>query len=392
MARRCSNVGARHAVPLLLLGLLCVLAATPAGGQVSDKARLEAAARRASERVRELQREAETLVAEERTILVELRRLEVDRDLKAAELERIEADLATTSQELADIAAKLAPLEEAVVTARPQVEARLVELYKLGRPAYLRLLLNVRDMRAIGRAYRTVAALERRDRERIAEHARTLDALRQTRAMLEARQRRALRLQDAARQARRALDRAVAARTAMIRSIDTRRDLNAQLAGELQVAHRKLQDALAHLAAGRPAVLPAALPLRPFRGDLAWPVTGQVTARFGRDRRARGTSHRNGIEIAARGGTPVQSVHEGRVVYAEPFTGFGNLVIVDHGDQAYTLYGYLGSVAVRSGTAIDRGETVGLAGQGPSGQDALYFELRIDGKPVNPVEWLKRRR
>jgi septal ring factor EnvC (AmiA/AmiB activator) len=374
------------------LGLLVVLTVATMHAQTPDRARIESASRRANERIRELQKEADGLVAQERTLLVELRRLEVDRDLKAAELERIEADLQSTSAELADIAAKLVPLEEAVMTERPQVEARLVELYKLGRPGYLRLLLNVQDVRSMGRAYRTVAALERLDRDRIARHAKTLDALRQTRATLEARQRRARVLQSAAQQARQALDRAVAARTAMVRSLDSRRDLNAQLAGELQVAHRNLQESLTQLASGRAAVATAALPLRPFRGDLAWPVNGNITARFGRDRRSPAATHRNGIEIAARAGTPVHAVHEGRVAYAEPFTGFSNLVIVDHGDQAYTLYGYLASVAVRAGTAIDGGDIVGVAGEGPSGQQAVYFELRIDGKAVNPVEWLRKNR
>jgi len=397
MASRCSSARRgrrvlRVSLRLSVLCLLCVLSIPRSAiyAQGNDRARIESAARRANERIRALQKEAESLVARERTLLVELRRLEVDRDLKAAELERVETDLETTSTELAAIGAKLAPLEHAVQAERPQVEARLVELYKLGKPGYLRLLLNVQNGRGLGRAYRTVAALERLDRDRIARHAKTLDALRQTRATLEARQRRALVLQRAAAQARQALDRAVAARTSLIRSLDTRRDLNAQLAGELQVAHRKLQESLTQLAAGRPTPAAAALPLAPFRGDLAWPVNGAVIGRFGRDRRAPAAARRNGIEIAARPGTPVHAVHEGRVAYAEPFTGLGNLVIVDHGDQAYTLYGYLGSVAVKAGAAIDRGDTVGVAGEGPSGQQAVYFELRIDGKAVNPVEWLRK--
>ena len=368
--------------------LLLMLAAWSATAQTPDRTKLESAARRATDRIRALQKEAEALVAQERSVLVELRRLEVERDLKAAELERIEADLASTSNELADIASKLAPLETSVQAERPHIEARLVELYKLGRPGYLRTLLNVQDVRSFGRAYRTVAAMERMDRDRLVKHAKTRETLRQTRAALEARQQHALTLQGEAQLARQELDRAVAARAASVRSLDTRRDLNAQLAGELQVAHRNLQDSLTQLAAGRPAP-GAALPLRPFRGDLPWPLQGAIVGRF-RDIRTPAGAYRNGIEIGVRPGTPVAAVHEGRIAYAEPFTGFGNLVIVDHGDQTYSLYGYLGSVAVRAAATVDRGDTVGLAGEGPSGQQALYFELRIDGKPVNPVEWLRR--
>ena len=79
------------------------------------------------------------------------------------------------------------------------------------------------------------------------------------------------------------------------------------------------------------------------------------------------------------------------MAYAEPFTGFGNLVIIDHGGQAYSLYGYLDSVAVTRGARVARGQAVGEVGHTPAGKPGLYFELRIDGKAVDPVQWLKKR-
>ena len=80
----------------------------------------------------------------------------------------------------------------------------------------------------------------------------------------------------------------------------------------------------------------------------------------------------------------------GTVAFADPFSGFGMLVIVDHGDQIFTLYGHLGSAAVHKGDRVDATTTVGLAGRNPSGNPSLYFELRVDGKAVDPLQWLKR--
>jgi len=82
-------------------------------------------------------------------------------------------------------------------------------------------------------------------------------------------------------------------------------------------------------------------------------------------------------------------VHGGSVAFAAPFTGFGTLVIVDHGGGAFTLYGHLADAAVAQGGAVERGTVVGHAGRTPAGQPALYFELRIDGRPVDPVQWFK---
>jgi len=134
------------------------------------------------------------------------------------------------------------------------------------------------------------------------------------------------------------------------------------------------------------------LPIRPFRGALAWPARGVVTARFGRQSTSRyGTGiARNGIEVSMAEGQPVRAVHEGTVAFAEPFTGYGTLVILDHGDGAYSLYGYLGSITVARGDRVEAQAPIALSGRNPSGNPALYFELRVDGKPVDPLQWLKK--
>ena len=117
-----------------------------------------------------------------------------------------------------------------------------------------------------------------------------------------------------------------------------------------------------------------------------------MTGRFGRQTNSRfGTAiARSGIEISVPEGQTVRSVHEGTVAYADQFTGYGNLVIVDHGDSAYSLYGYLSSLEVARGAHINAQAQVGASGRDPSGNPAVYFELRIDGKPVDPLQWLKK--
>ena len=175
---------------------------------------------------------------------------------------------------------------------------------------------------------------------------------------------------------------------ALIDQIDAQRDLNARFVSELQSAQQKLSDTVSALPANG-----ATVPIRPFQGALDWPAVGRVTARFGPGRGSRfGTAiTRSGIEIAAPAGAPVTAVHEGTVAFASPFSGFGTLVILDHGAHAYSLYGYLSSVAVTKGAHVDRGARVGLVGSAPAGQPALYFEMRVDGKAVDPLQWLKPR-
>jgi len=369
--------------------IVASLALSAQSSTPNDQAAADAASKRAADRIRALQKESDALASQERTLLVELRKLEVDRELKTEELANAERELRQTRERVAVTSVRAAALQNSAETERPEVERRLVDLYKLGQAGYWRLLLDVDNLRSIGRVYRTAAALNRLDRERVQQHERTLQALKQERESLEGHIREVSKLQAQALAAKAAIDRAVAARTALVASIDDRRDLNAQLTGELEAAQQRLQGTVTQLGGRGGAV---ALPIAPFRGALPWPAHGIVTGRFGRQTNSRfGTSiARSGIEISLAEGEPVRVVHEGTIAYADQFTGYGTLVIVDHGDSNYSLYGHLSSIDVARGSHVDAQAQLGSSGRDPSGNPALYFELRIDGKPVDPLQWLKK--
>jgi septal ring factor EnvC (AmiA/AmiB activator) len=387
MDSRSSRVTMAVAAMLAMAGA----AAFQAQGGAPERTRLETPAQRAAERIRALQRESDALATKEKTILVELRTLEVDRQLKTEQLASAERDVQETQRRLSATLLRTAALRKTADTQRPGVESRMVQLYKMGRAGYWKLLLDVDDLHAIGRAYRTAAAMNQMDRERVQEHQRTLDGLERERRALESQVASLARLQTQAATARAGVERAVAARTKLVESIDARRDLNAQLTGELEAAQQRLQGTVTQLESGRSATV--ALPLRPFKGVLPWPAPGIVTARFGRPKitasGAAGVS-RTGMEISLAEGQAVRAVHEGVVGYADQFSGYGNLVILDHGDGAYSLYGYLGSMDVARGDRVEAQGRIGESGRNPSGNPALYFELRVDGAAVDPLQWLKR--
>ena len=343
---------------------------------------------RVAERLRALQREKEQLAAREHTILTELRKLEVDRQIRATELAAVESELTDTQAKLAEATRRARALKERADHERPDVESRLVRLYKMGRAGYWRLLLDVDDVQAMGRAYRTAAVLTHLDAERVKRHRQTLADLTAEQKTLEARAKQIRALQQKAAAARLAADRAVAARTALLKSIEERQDLAARLTSELEAAQQRLQAAVGP-AGGRTAGV--TLPLKPFRGDLPWPADGIVLSRFGRQKPVAGVSvMRNGIEISLAEGRPVSAVHDGVVSFVGPFTGYGTLVIVDHGEGAHSLYGHLTTATVTKGDRVTPQTRVGMSGRNPGGNPSLYFELRVDGKPVDPLQWLRK--
>ncbi len=357
-----------------------------------DRERTEALAARATARLEALHREADALASQERTLLGDLRKLEIDRQIKLEELRTLDADAAALEGELTTIGARVAELQAEDAAARPALEARLVEIYKLGQARYARLVLSTSDARRLGQAARTTAALAKIDHDRVAAHEQTIAELGSTRATLEERRHQLDALRTEARRAEAEAARAAQARSDAIHELDRQRDLNAQLAGELMAAQQTLQNTLRLVATDTPAAAgaaPASLPLKAFRGELPWPVTGTVRRRYVEPAPGRpAASH--GMEIAAAEGAQVAAVHEGTVAFADAFAGFGNLVILDHGAQAFSLYGNLLEIAVKKGDFVDAGRPLGTVGATLTGPAGLYFELRVDGQPVDPLQWLKQ--
>jgi murein hydrolase activator len=365
------------------LGILPALLLILAAGIRAQSPEKPGDEQRIADRIRALQQEASRLAAESRSLLGELQKLEVERQLRVAEAEQAEAARTATERAIDDANRRIEMLEQQRQAQLPAVQAQLVDLYKHGRAGNVRLLFEGKNLRDFARTSRAVAALTSVNARRLTEHRQTIESLRGERAELQktAKDLDARRAEAAA--AKTAAERAVAAKSQLATRIDARRDLTAQYVGELQVAYERLQQ---QLASGSRADQPA-VPLVPFRGALDWPLRGPVVARFGQAaNRLGGDAVKNGIEIAAAEGAPVRAVHGGTVRLADLYSGFGTLVIVDHGSENYTLYGYLSSTAVARGDTIQAGAEIGRAGASPAGMAALYFEMRIDGRSVDPLQ------
>ena len=121
-------------------------------------------------------------------------------------------------------------------------------------------------------------------------------------------------------------------------------------------------------------------------------MDGPVRAGFGRRKHPRFNTYtaHNGIEIASPPDVEVHAVHEGTVVFAERFRGYGLMVVVDHGGKHHSLYAHLAEVEVQDGQRVAGGDVVGLSGQGGLESPGVYFEMRHGGRPEDPLDWLRR--
>lgn len=137
------------------------------------------------------------------------------------------------------------------------------------------------------------------------------------------------------------------------------------------------------------------MPLSERRGRLAWPVEGRIITAYGTEKNPQFNTvvMNKGVEIApAPGRSLVLAVHPGKVVFADYFQGYGNLLIVDNGMTYYTLYGHCAEFLAAVGEMVGAGQPLAVVGDtGSLKGECLYFELRFKTRALDPLQWLKRR-
>lgn len=378
---------------------------------------------------RETERKLEKIQTELKSVAAERRKIEsqrgsASRELRQADekvgrsnrqLREIETRMAREQASLADLQRKRTALQSSMGAQRQELAQLLRAAYLQGQDAPLKLLL-AQDRVADGSRMLAYYGYLQRDRtQRIAQldaQLRELDDV--ERAIVERRAQ-----LDRTRQAQRdqlgRLQSDRRTRASLVAQLDERykdrstrerelgRDAKGleqllkklRVAAERAEAQRKAAAERAARAAARTSESPtrkpatvASAPL-PQVGGMGWPVSGALLAGFGATMPDGRSS--DGLLIAAGAGTPVKAVADGQVVYAEWMTGYGLLLIVDHGNGYMSLYAHNDALLKDVGERVKRGDTVSAVGSsGGHGRPALYFELRRNGAPVNPGTWLRR--
>ena len=400
--------------------LACSLAAAlvlAAGTGVPAAAQEDAAdARKRLERVRQELRE---VAAERRQ--VEGRRSDAARELRAAdegvaraarELRELQQQIAAAGQELQELQTRRGDMEASLAGRRQELAGLLRSAQAQGRAAPLKLLLAQDSVAEANRLLAYHGYLQRDQVERIRSLAAELEEL----ARLErdiAERRDALEASRAGLDARLAgLEAERGKRQALVAELDTRFEDRQSREKALGRDAKALEDVLARLreaaaraeaerraAAAREAArredagaAPAPRPAPasgPSVGGAGWPVDGRLLAGYGATMPDGRKSQ--GLLVGAPAGTTVRAAAAGTVVYAEWMSGFGLILIIDHGDGHMSLYAHNETLLREPGDTVAAADPVATVGSsGGHGQPALYFELRRGGKPVDPRDWLGR--
>ena len=180
----------------------------------------------------------------------------------------------------------------------------------------------------------------------------------------------------------------------LLASVKKEKSSSARMLKELENASKKILEIIKESEKGEKEVIPSGKGFLGLKGKLPWPVEGKVAIPYGsqKDPQFNTPIFRSGTYIQSNAESYAKAVHTGKVVFAEWFKGYGQLVIVNHGEGYHTLYGSLSEIFTRVGDIIKEKQPVGRVGNsGILNTPGLYFEVRYKGKPLDPLQWLQRR-
>ena len=390
-----------------LAAVLALLAVVPAAAQTRRDDPLQAEQRKLQQTQKQLKEERERAAAaraRETSLLAELEEIERRLAAKQRDVARLEARIKKAQNDVQMLRGEISRLERQRAGQMNALARRLRVMYRVhAQGGALPVILSGEDPVTRAVAVRHLASLAALDARLIQEYRVTSDRLADRKGKEEAQQLELAGLHEDAKREQAEVDREVAKRRVILAKVRDERAYHERMVGELTEASHRLeafirelqakQRKLARIPPPKGGIEAPAIGFGALKGRLPWPTEGKIVTGFGAQVHPRfGTrTFRNGVDIEAAVGREVLAVHGGHVIYTGWFKGYGNLIIVDHGNEYYTLYAHIADIEAKEGDDVRQGQRIGTVGDtGSLAGPRLYFEVRYQGRPQDPEQWLRQ--
>lgn len=370
---------------LLRVSVLLALLVLPAAhAQRTDLDRVRSDITRMRQRLEDVRRKAQSAARE-------VEEVELVLGIHTNELELAAAAEEKLAQEEAAIGSQVALLEPRIQRQKRDLQKRVVVLYRLGSLSYVRMFLSMESGRNPVEAISMLSYLVSRDARLVSNYQSTREQLALRRVQLADRRAKLQATRLVVEQRRAAVAASFAQKSRVLAKLRIEETGAAAQLSALEEKARRLQRLVDSLSTQKQGGAPV-LDIRTVQGALAWPVQGKVIESFGRQRNPKFATYTvsNGLKIEAAPGTAVRAVFQGTVLFSQWFKGYGNLIILDHGNRIFSLYGNLKAPAVAVGDRITTGQLIAGVGESEEASAGyLYFEMRNDNHPEDPKSWLR---
>ena len=351
---------------------------------------------------------------EEKSILTQLSEMDRRLSSKEKELASIIHDIDAANDDITRLEARIVELGDKLDLKQKDINKRLVSLYKLGGTGYLPVLFYAKGTDDLKRTAKYLSSVIYSDRAVFAAFVQDRDALEENVRELKERRNTLILLKDSADTKTLDIIGEKDRRTAYLADIRQEKSFYEQALTELQAAERELASLVERLRIEQEkkereqkekekaqkktptkgnASAPSGGYFAGLKGMLPYPASGAVITKYGKgkDPKYDNPIYNKGIEIQAPQSSPIVAVADGSVIYADYFAGYGNLIIIDHGDNYYTVYAHAKDILRKVGDTVKAREKIGTVGDtGSLKGPTLYFEIRHHGDTTDPEKWLAK--
>jgi len=324
------------------------------------------------------------------SVRTQLRKLEVKIAISAKKLKKTKRKHKKSLKKLKLSRIELKKLKRDLSKQRQILAEQLRSAYAMGQQPQLKMILNQQDPTEMGRAMVYYTYLNRARGKEIETFLTSIEKQKDLEASIEKTTQNLSILVKTKKNEKKQLAQHRSKRKQILARLNKDIDSQQLTLDDLQSSRGRIEDLLMSLGELLADIPAEALNQKPFgqlRGKLPWPVKGRLRAKYGTSR-AQGDLKWNGVIINADYDTQVRAVTHGRVAFADWLQGYGFITIIDHNDGYMSLYGYTQELYKQVGDWVEASEVIATVGDsGGQTTSGLYFEIRKQGKPINPIKW-----
>ena len=326
----------------------------------------------------------------ESAVLKNLQKIGSQLKLKKRELEIYKWNFKNNQKKIFSLEPRLKKAEQKIKSHKKILGLRLRSIYKEGPMFPLRVAFSSNNVTDLMQRLKYMDLIAQQDSQMLQEYLTKLEKIKQDKSSLYKVRAKLVSLKKNTVSKKREIEKTKKEKSVYLKKIKRKKNQSVKVRKELLAASNNLNSLIDKLL--MKLVSGEGLDISDKKGRLKLPLKGRILNKFGRKRVKEYESYivYNGINVRARRGTPVQAVFDGKVLYTGELEGYGNLVIVGHGKEYHSLYGHLDSIKVAANKVVKTGEVIALSGDSGSLEgETLYFELRKNGKPIEPVRWFR---
>ena len=349
-------------------------------------------------KIKEEQEEIKKAEQKESTTLQQLNDMGKKLSQNKDELKRLNGRLKNIKKEAVSLDDQISQTNQKIAEQKKLFNQRLVALYRYQRSGgMLRTIFSAGSYLDLSRRTKFIVMILNQDRQTIRHFLEQVSLTEEKKIALQKNRTSLEKTKTSINDTKSQIAKQKEKKSAFLAKIKDEKEKHITTVKELEKDARELQSLIDGLEKQRTKKKPPSLPAKgtgfaKLKGKLPFPVQGKIISRYGKkvDPKLNTIFFQKGIEIAAAEGNEIRAIYRGKILYAERFKGYGNIIIVDHGDSYYSLSGHLSKILKRAGDRVEAGEVIAFSGDtGSLKGPCLYFELRHQGKTIDPLPWLR---